>query len=64
MKILDFGAGLKENHFEFHNSDKQHVVIANTIKGRGVSYMEDVWQYHTIIPKDEELLKIGMEDLS
>ena len=40
------------------------VVIANTIKGKGVSYMEDVWQYHTIIPKEEELLRIGLEELS
>jgi transketolase len=49
---------------EFKDSDKCHVVIANTVKGKGVSYMEDVWQYHTIIPKDEDLLKTAMEDLS
>ena len=48
---------------EFNDSDKCNVVIANTIKGKGVSYMEDVWQYHTIIPKDEDLLKTAMEDL-
>ena len=44
--------------------DKPRVVIANTIKGKGVSYMEDVWQYHTIIPKEEELIKTAMEELS
>ncbi len=43
---------------------KPQVVIANTIKGKGVSYMEDVWQYHTIIPKDKDLLEIGRKDLS
>ena len=45
-------------------SDKPRIVIANTIKGKGVSYMEDVWQYHTIIPKDEEEIRVGLEELS
>ena len=45
-------------------SDKPTVTIADTIKGKGVSYMEGVWQYHTIIPKEEELLKKGLEELS
>jgi len=40
------------------------VIVANTIKGKGVSYMEDVWQYHTIIPKDDESIRTGMEELS
>jgi len=44
--------------------DKPRVIIADTVKGKGVSYMEDVWQYHTIIPKEEELLKKAMEELS
>jgi transketolase len=44
--------------------EKLQVIIANTVKGSGVSYMEDVWQYHTIIPKDEESIKIGLEELS
>ena len=44
--------------------DIDNDVIADTIKGKGVSYMEDVWQYHTIIPKDEEKLKIGLKELS
>ena len=44
--------------------EKPMVTIANTIKGKGVSYMEDVWQYHTIIPKDKKLIEVGMEELS
>ena len=44
--------------------DKPRVIIANTIKGKGVSYMEDVWQYHTIIPSEKELLDIGIKELS
>jgi len=45
-------------------SERPRVVIANTIKGKGVSYMEDVWQYHTIIPKSDEDIQIGIEELS
>lgn len=44
--------------------DKPNVIIANTIKGKGVSYMEDVWQYHTIIPKEKDLLDTGIKELS
>ena len=40
------------------------VVIADTIKGKGVSYMEDVWQYHTIIPKSDEDIEKAIEELS
>ena len=28
------------------NPTRPQVVIANTIKGKGVSYMEDKWRYH------------------
>lgn len=44
--------------------DKPEVIIANTIKGKGVSYMEGVWQYHTIIPKEKDLINQGLEELS
>ena len=33
---------------------KPHVVIANTIKGRGVSFMEDVAKWHHGVPSDAE----------
>lgn len=45
-------------------SERPEVIIANTIKGKGVSYMEGKWEYHTIIPKDPNLIKIGKEELS
>lgn len=45
-------------------SDNPKMIIADTIKGKGVSYMEDVWQYHTIIPKEKELLETAMEELN
>jgi transketolase len=33
---------------------KPHVVIARTIKGRGVSFMEDVGKWHHGVPNDDE----------
>jgi len=50
--------------FSHSSSTRPQVVIANTIKGKGVSYMEDVWQYHTIIPKEKEDLEKALEELS
>ena len=46
------------------SSQSPQVVIANTTKGKGVSYMEGKWKYHTIVPKDKDLIKQGMEELS
>lgn len=50
--------------FSVQSRDKPQVVIAKTIKGKGVSYMEDVWEYHTIIPKEKDLIELGLEELS
>ena len=50
--------------FSVTDHKKPIAVIANTIKGKGVSYMEGIWQYHTIIPKEKELLDIGLKELS
>lgn len=38
-------------------ADKPRVVIANTIKGRGVSFMEDVGKWHHGVPSDDEYAK-------
>ena len=46
------------------SEDGPQAIIANTTKGKGVSYMEGKWQYHTIVPKDEKLIKQGLEELS
>lgn len=40
------------------------VVIAQTIKGKGVSYMEGKYEFHTIIPKDKGLIQQGLKELS
>lgn len=45
-------------------SSKPIAIIADTIKGKGVSYMEGKWQYHTIIPKGEEDINTGLNELS
>ena len=62
-EIVD-GHDFEQLNFALSRTDDRPLVtIANTIKGKGVSYMEDVWQYHTIIPKEAELIKIGREEL-
>lgn len=42
--------------------DKPTVIIANTIKGKGVSYMENNLKFHYSAPNEEELKK-AMEEL-
>jgi transketolase len=46
------------------SSQSPQVIIAKTIKGKGVSYMEGKWKYHVIIPSSKEDIKQGLEDLS
>ncbi len=41
---------------------KPTVIIANTIKGKGISYMEDVTRWHNTMPNSKEI-KIAREDL-
>ena len=41
---------------------KPTIIVANTIKGKGVSYMEHNLKFHYSAPNDEEL-KIAMEEL-
>jgi len=38
-------------------TDKPVAIIANTIKGKGVSFMEDKVAWHGVAPKDEDLEK-------
>jgi len=39
------------------------VVIANTIKSKGVDFMENKAEFHTIIPKDPQVIAQMLEDL-
>jgi transketolase len=44
---------------------KPTCVIANTVKGRGVSFMEDVAKWHHGVPSDAELKQaLGELDLA
>ena len=43
-------------------SDKPYVIIAETIKGKGVSFMENNLSWHGKAPNDEELIK-ALEEL-
>jgi transketolase len=44
------------------DTGKPTLIIANTIKGKGVSYMEDVKKWHHGVPTDEQY-KLAMEEL-
>ena len=50
----DIGAFL-ETMDSVQGADGPVAVIANTVKGKGVSYMENVFQWHAKVPTDEEL---------
>jgi transketolase len=45
-----------------HHSGQPFVIIANTIKGKGVSFMEHNLKFHYSAPKDDEL-KQALEEL-
>ena len=41
---------------------KPNMVIANTVKGKGVSFMEDVKVWHHKVPSDEQM-EIALKEL-
>lgn len=49
------------NNFK-NNSGSPTIIVANTIKGKGVSFMEHNLRFHYSPPNDEEI-KIAMEEL-
>lgn len=50
------------NNFR-HEQNKPTVIIANTVKGKGVSFMENKLKWHYSTPNEEQM-KIAMEELS
>tara|TARA_B100000963_G_scaffold358651_1_gene383795 strand:- start:4668 stop:5495 length:828 start_codon:yes stop_codon:yes gene_type:complete len=48
--------------FLISNNDNPAILIANTIKGKGVSYMEDNPAFHGAAPTDEQF-RVAMEEL-
>ncbi len=60
------GHNFNEMEEAFNNAkqikNKPSVIVANTIKGKGVSFMEDDNNWHYRIPNSEEL-KLALEEL-
>ncbi len=50
------------SNMEQSSDSKPNVVVARTIKGKGVSFMEGKYQYHGVAPKMDELRR-AMEEL-
>ena len=61
------GHSIKELQKSFKKAQikngKPKVIIANTIKGKGISYMEDVTRWHNSFPNQEEA-KIALQELN
>lgn len=49
--------GIKKSIEVGKNENKPTVIIAHTIKGKGISFMEDQVKFHGVPPTDEELQK-------
>jgi len=66
-KLISFGCNVKiingHNYYKIYNSllykskNKPYVIIANTIKGKGVKFMENSILWHYKSPNNEELIK-------
>ncbi|MGV8151737.1 MAG: transketolase [Candidatus Nanoarchaeia archaeon] len=54
-------SALNKMNFDYESNSKPKIIIANTIKGKGVSFMENQGAWHHRIPNDEELEKIKKE---
>jgi len=52
---------LKEAFLEAHSSEKPSVIICNTIKGKGVSFMENSVLWHYRSPQGDEYIKAKEE---
>lgn len=72
LKAFGFEVSVVDGHnydeienalLEAKKSDKVCAIIANTIKGKGVSFMENNVSWHGKAPKDEELNK-ALEELN
>jgi transketolase len=44
--------------------ERNRILIADTVKGKGVSFMEGKYEFHTIIPKDQKQIELGLKELS
>ena len=58
----DMDDGIRGLDFLVNNNDNPAILIANTIKGKGVSFMEDNPAFHGAAPNDEQY-KLAMNEL-
>ena len=49
--------GALEEALERNDPERPHCIVAHTVKGKGVSFMEDKLQWHYTAPKGDELTK-------
>ena len=47
---------------KINKNKKPTIIIADTIKGKGISYMEDVTRWHNTMPNSKEI-QIARQDL-
>lgn len=60
--VEEINSALEKAYKTAESSDKPFIIIANTVKGKGVSFMEDQVSWHGVAPKDEDLEK-ALEEL-
>ncbi|NQY79894.1 MAG: transketolase [Candidatus Caenarcaniphilales bacterium] len=60
--VEEINSALEKAYKAAESSDKPFAIIANTVKGKGVSFMEDQVSWHGVAPKDEDLEK-ALEEL-
>jgi transketolase len=53
---------IKALQLSLNKNGKPNLIIANTIKGKGISYMEDITRWHNTMPNSEQI-KIARKDL-
>jgi len=61
-RLFHFSSILSAFEKARHTKGKPFVIIANTIKGKGVSIFENQGKYHGVAPTDDEL-KVALNEL-
>ena len=59
--LAELDNALKEAYRVSEETNKPFAIIANTIKGKGVSFMEDAVAWHGVAPSDTDLEKALVE---
>lgn len=48
---------IKKGIETFHTSDKPMIIVCKTVKGKGVSFMENIVEWHGVAPNKEQYIK-------